>query len=345
GAAGGSNPIYNVDGTNITGVQPYSTSAGVSGPALDPIAGTGPDASVPAGYGFFGLCPYGTEARFTDLTTSVRTLPQLLQNNNFPFCSDLRPDIRHFCGALASPASPDKVLDEDDFTQANRCIDFYDVDDYARDWADYVAIAELPGSIGGGGTGRVSDQLLPTVFTIGFGINYGGTLDGTGVNCSTYTGADFDSCVRGDPAFQGGSGDSGTLRRERTADYMGEELLRYIADVGDNFQIDSDYWQLCASETDGTIPQTAPCLLSGFGNTENRINNFIYLNSTSPVWGVRGPCEQADWGSVDPYDRGDLYLPNAPGESCGNYFAAPSGNELQVVFNQIASRMFTRLSQ
>jgi hypothetical protein len=35
----------------------------------------------------------------------------------------------------------------------------------------------------------------------------------------------------------------------------------------------------------------------------------------------------------------------APGVSCGNYFNAPGQTELAEVFNEIASRMFTRLSQ
>ena len=39
-------------------------------------------------------------------------------------------------------------------------------------------------------------------------------------------------------------GDTANQQRDRNADYLGEELLRYIADVGDNFQIDNDYWQV-----------------------------------------------------------------------------------------------------
>jgi hypothetical protein len=34
-----------------------------------------------------------------------------------------------------------------------------------------------------------------------------------------------------------------------------------------------------------------------------------------------------------------------PQQSCGNYFFAPDGNELQFVFDEIASRMFTRLAR
>ncbi len=232
--------------------------------------------------------------------------------------------------------TPDSALDADFASAAPHCLDFYDVDDYARDWADWVGIAELPGAVLGGTTGRVSDQLLPTIFTIGFGLNYN---EGT-VTCSN------DNCIRGLEAAA--SSDTGNLMRDRNADYLGEELLRYIADVGDNFQIDSDYWQMCASQTIKPfdplfVPQTAPCLLSGFNNTENRIDNEIYLNNLSPEWGVRGPCEAAWTGAANA--RGNTFLPTTPQTSCGNYFVADNNAELQEVFNQIASRMFTRLSQ
>jgi hypothetical protein len=180
----------------------------------------------------------------------------------------------------------------------------------------------------------VSDQLRPTVFTIGFGINYG---DDTNTVCTN------DNCIRG--LEMGGGGDNLTRMRDRNADYLGEELLRYIADTGDNFQIDSDYWQFCASETDAAVDQTPPCLMAGIENTENRIENEIYMGSSAPDWGIRGPCEEPYTGADPVYGRGDVYDPLPPKASCGNYFAAPRGDQLQEVFNQIASRMFTRLSQ
>lgn len=337
GAAGGTNPIYNIQNTlpvpptsnnNIIGAQPFNVDGsgyrsplpGSGGP-IGPIAPYAGLDQSPGGYGYFGICPYGTEARPTELLKSLA----------FPYCSDLDPATRHYCGVQAVP--PNTVFEEDDLAQTNRCIDFYDVDDNARDWADWISIAELPGAPSGGNTGRVSDQLRPTIFTIGFGINYG---DDTNTVCTN------DNCVRG---LEPGTNDNGSRMRDRQADYLGEELLRYIADAGDNFQIDSDYWQLCASETDGPVPQVSPCLISGFGNTENRIGNFIYKSNTSPNWGVRGPCEQPYTGANPLTDRGDTYMPLAPKASCGNYFAAPRGDQLQEVFNQIASRMFTRLSQ
>lgn len=337
GAAGGTNPIYNIknplpvppaSNNNIIGVQPFnvdgggfrSPQAGSGGP-IGPVAPYAGLDQNPGGYGYFGICPYGTEARPTELLKSM----------SFPYCSDLDPATRHYCGVQAVP--PNTVFEQDDLAQANRCIDFYDVDDNARDWADWISIADLPGAPSGGNTGRVSDQLRPTIFTIGFGINYG---EDTNTVCTN------DNCVRG---LELGTNDTQARMRDRNSDYLGEELLRYIADVGDNFQIDSDYWQLCASETDGPVVQTAPCLIAGFGNPENRIGNFIYKSNTSPNWGVRGPCEQPYTGANPLTDRGDVYMPLAPKASCGNYFAAPRGDQLQEVFNQIASRMFTRLSQ
>lgn len=40
-----------------------------------------------------------------------------------------------------------------------------------------------------------------------------------------------------------------------------------------------------------------------------------------------------------------IIVPKAPGESCGNYFNATDGLELQLVFDEIAARMFTRLAR
>lgn len=347
GAAGASNPIATIQGTNIGGVRPYfrngsgvyDPQVGTGGPIGNTTLGTG-------GYGFFGLCPYGTEQSFTD-ATDIRTQPQLLVSNNFPNCSDLLPETRHFCGTYAAPA--DDSLDQDNFASTTRCIDFYDVDDYAKDYANWIGVADLPNAVGGTSFGRVSDQLLPTIFTIGYGFNYDTDTfgsDGNPINCA----GNLD-CVRGDPAAPPASGnDTNLLRRDRNADYLGEELLRYIADVGDNFQIDSDYWQLCQSETELAPPpqitNASPCLRSGFTNADHRIGNYIELRSLAPMWGVRGPCEETTWtGSPDPYLRGENFEPVAPKASCGNYFVASSGNQLQEVFDQIASRMFTRLSQ
>ncbi|MBI1258617.1 MAG: hypothetical protein GC204_14205 [Chloroflexi bacterium] len=324
GAAGGSNPItrYSPNNTDIHPVQPYAVDPG-SG-RLQPLPGDGgPVLGGPSGtnggYGIFGLCPYGTDP------ATGGTPTQLLTSLNFPFCSDLDPATRHYCGTVA--LNPDVALDANP-----TCYQFYDVDDYAHDWADWVGLADLPGSVSGGVTGRVSDQLLPTLFTIGYGINFDvGTLS----DCESAYGAGTAAlygCKRGDPAYPAINDASGR-QRLRDADYMGEELLRYIADVGDNFQIDSDYWQLNASQA----PMTCN------GTSSDRIGNCI--NLTSPNWGARGPCEAAWTDLANPNNRGNTFMPKPPAESCGNYFNAPTSQKLQEVFNEIASRMFTRLSQ
>lgn len=101
-------------------------------------------------------------------------------------------------------------------------------------------------------------------------------------------------------------------------DYLGEELLRYIGDVGDNFQIDDDYWQARMGSRIGNPP---------------------------PNWGQRGPCQTPWTGALNDPARGTAYDPLPPQISCGNYFSATDGAALEAVFNQIASRLFTRLSQ
>ena len=338
GAAGASNPITRYDpdagGPNpslpiapadpyqvIVGTSYYAPLKGVNGPNVSPNI---PDA---AGYGFFGLCPYGTAAQPS----------QLLSNDGtswFPFCMDMKPETRHFCGDIA--VSPDfqtgSILDADP-----NCFNYYNVDDYARDWADWVGVADL-NTGGATSTGRVSQQLLPTIFTIGYGVDYDGA---TGT----------DDYVRGIVDFSTLNLAQKRAARDRRADYLGEELLRYIADVGDNNQIDSDYWQLCLS-IGKTVAQDANyrpiCRDDGQPaprNAENRIPNYIDLYSTSPNWGSRGACE-TEWPStLSQALRGDSYRPKAPMTPCGNYFVAASGEQLEAVFDQIASRMFTRLSQ
>ncbi|MCC6803013.1 MAG: hypothetical protein IT319_09020, partial [Anaerolineae bacterium] len=319
GAAGASNPIYDINGSDIAPANPYAVDAGGY---LEPVDGIGgpicTDPSSPnypcpnnstGGYGFFGLCPYGTSTNPS----------QLLTGSSFPSCSDLQPQTRHYCGQVAY--IPDQALDKD--TSATGCINYYDVDDYARDWADWVAVADLPNALSGGTTGRVGDQLLPTIFTIGFGLNYN---NGQGVTCAT------DDCIRG---LTAGTGDNSGLQRLRNGDFLGEELLRYIADVGDNFEIDNDYWQLHASNA-ALYPGSALTNTCTGGATD-RLGNCVNLGA--PEWGTFGACE------TETTTHTGTWNPRAPLQSCGNYYVAASGQQLEDVFNQIASRMFTRLSQ
>ncbi len=315
GAAGASNPVTRIGSDeDIIQPQPYEkiASAAPSNPAVpsyvySPIAGTGGpvwnSTTGAAGYGAFGLCPYGDNN--ASAAVDDPGAAELLKSVEFPECSDLHPEYRHYCGTTA--IMPDDALVPADPT----CIDYYNVDDYARDWADCIGVADLPGATG---CTRFGDELLPTIFTIGFGLNYDVDSNGNHTICSA---TDYD-CIRG--ITSGGGSDNAILQRLRNADYLGEELLRYIADVGDNFQIDSDYWQQ---------------------DMGARLGNGI--DPLAPEWGQRGPCEEAYTGALN--GNGNTYDPKPPRQSCGNFYVASSGAELEQVFNEIASRMFTRLSQ
>ncbi len=290
GAAGASNVVTR-NGEAPTRSDPYAAAVGGPPGSLDPVnipldpSGPGSQYS----YGSYGLCPFGDAANPSEMLTSL----------DLPFCLDLDPSTRHFCGDIA--AIPDiRALDS-----YPNCYEFYDVDDYARDWADWIGLAEVPGAAVGAGSGRVSNQLVPTIFTIGFGLSFDyGDCD-YNTNGSFDTQAEWD-CQRGiNPA-----------NRSRRSLYLGEQVLRYIADVGDNNQIDDDQAQQQLGD---------------------RIANSVA--GASPNWGDRGPCEQAAGAQ-------GTFAPLPPGSSCGNYFSAETtGDSLRQVFNEIASRMFTRLSQ
>jgi len=87
------------------------------------------------------------------------------------------------------------------------CQDTYDVDDYARDWADWIGLSNLQGKPNNG-----ADQLVPSIFTIGFGLRFG--YDDAGNPIARCTATDYD-CLRGvSPANQ-----------SYVQDYLGEELL------------------------------------------------------------------------------------------------------------------------
>jgi hypothetical protein len=304
-------------------------------------------------YGAFGLCPPGTPTARTSLTREYAPG----EVARFPFCSDEAPETRHFCyapdkkpedrvgyvcsatGELTAvgrgthgfaPGSKDENyecnpplaegetvetynlrrgniydLDIGDWTNnvlnepspeltPDTCNPRYDVDDYARDWADYIGLAK--------GTG---EQQLPIIFTIGFGLNF--------ELASPTPNLDPD-----EPGYQPGPAGA------NVADYLGEELLRYIADVGDNNQIDTDYQQ-------------------------DYLDDRIWGNWAGDL-GLRGPCEKPN---NNPMQRPPgypttlalpVYDPLPPRTSCGNYYNAPNEAQLQLVFDDIASRMFTRLT-
>lgn len=301
-------------------------------------------------YGVFGLCPLGTPSQRSQLTRTNR--PEVV----FPFCSDEEPHTRHFCqppnknpanvgkscpgggGAYTygfAPGAFDEDYDcnapvEENLGNGNiydvdvgsyyaedetTCDIFYDVDDYARDWADYIGLAR-PGA---------GDQQLPTIFTIGFGL-------------------DFVEGSIGDPAdpnYQPG------VAARNISDWLGEELLRYIADVGDNNRIDTDYQQ---------------------DLREDKVLDGVMFTS-SERFGLRGPCEDpnvlpndgeryigqlvgngystSDAERIGPdavAGLGIMVRPLPPRQDCGNYYNAPDQARLTIVFNDIASRMFTRLA-
>jgi hypothetical protein len=296
GAAGASDPVAR-NGTTV-GVPANPFYRNLNG-HVEPQAGRDPtgmsaiiNADYPApglfGYGTFGVCPYGTASSPSELVDPVEL--------SFPTCSDEQPQTRHFCrqnGTTQAVQPNTMALDAHP-----ECITHYDVDDYARDWADWVGLANLSIYSQSGNT-RTGQEQLPTIFSIGFGLNY-----------------PRGNCAETDAACK---------RANNIEDFLGEELLRYIADVGDNFRIDDDYWQAHPDMQD-RLPSTS------------RVPAGTLQESN--LWGPRGPCEMPFNGT----NRG-FYQPLTPETSCGNYFAAPDGEQLELVFNEIASRMFTRLSQ
>lgn len=329
-------------------------------------------------YGAYGVCPYGTPDNPGELVRGADDPTPY----TFPYCSDESPMTRRFCdfrplltlprfdvrdamqdndyvpfvaagdnsnsrfasfvdgtgtlvytmkGGLPLPSNqtsspfpgPQTLNDEEPWNRANNnlydidlngldrfgnpCNPLYDVDDYARDWADFIGLSTF-----------FEDQnvVLPTIFTIGFGLEYPNrTLGGIPLDITDQSNTD-DLC------------------KLNPADCIGEQLLRYIADVGDNNVIDNDYYQDLYD--DGVV-------------------NFL----TNPIdFGPRDPCQTpfTPPGGANMYDtNGDFMLSEAeinvmygmlrPQLSCGNYYFAPDGNELQFVFDDIASRMFTRLAR
>ena len=309
GAAGASDPTRRL-GYETTVANPYSAG--------------NPDHNPPTvhrygergNYGSFGVCPYGQPTRFAELTDTAGE-----PSTVFPFCLDEDPTTRHFCypGTRAGldrrtsvggptfdvgfgPRAEDRNYDYGADAAVNaangRIYDFdvgdfpngvsedclyYDVDDYARDWADFV---------GGIEDDTAGNSLLPTIFTIGFGLS-----------------------------FEEGNNDC----EDNIADCLGEELLRYIADVGDNFRIDNDYQQ---DYTDNGL-----------------LDDSITTDGDSQTsYGQPGLCEPDDGSGYIVGSPPEINLLEA-GLSCGNYFNAPTPEELEIVFDEIASRMFTRISQ
>jgi hypothetical protein len=272
GAAAGSDPVRR-NGNNLTVPTVYNAYN---------------QPPVPGDYGVYGVCPYNGPTGYDG------PLVDQGWSRNFPYCSDVEPDTRHFCfDPLLKDSNGNNYVD---IARSQACQDVYDVDDFARDWADFIGLTDpFPAQVTADELGRENLQ-LPTIFTIGFGLDFQ-----NGAN----------TCV------------------DNVSDCLGEELLRYVADVGDNNRIDTDYEQdLRADE---------------------KLDKGLSFNED---WGARGPCEgpvnapyvspaQVPAGQMKQY----IVVPLPPKQSCGNYFNAPDATELQNVFDTIASRMFTRLTR
>lgn len=297
GAAGGTDPIGN-NGLNV-----------LPDPADYPY--TRYDQVVPfrVTYGAYGACPAGTPGNSELVDPSERPY-------GAPICMDDLPETRHFC---FNPETSDPTKIDVRNAGFPNCEIEYDADDYARDWADFITGIR---SVTAGASQSGLSQ-LPTIFTIGFGLNFELPPQGTGWGTTRC----MAGSIQTDPVASAFNNPSNTARSDH-ADCLGEELMRYIADVGDNFQIDTDYQQVLRSSYSTILP--APIERDEF-------------------FGVRGPCEEPE--SMLPISREsatDIYqliLPKPAGESCGNYFNAPNAEELNKVFNEITSRMFTRLTR
>ena len=199
GAAGATDPVPQSPGGTLDLPAPYEREDGSSDPAGNPAPDTG-------NYGVYGFCPVGTAADPTGYGA---------QNITSENCSDAdpSPDDRNACltdldgdpNAKDLSGEIEGVIDQ--FYNAADCAE-YNADDYARDWADFVA-RNRPGQ---------TDLQLPTIYTIGFNLEYENeddTLNNTpGVNA---------------------------LCEANIAACAGETLLRYIADIGDNGEYDADY--------------------------------------------------------------------------------------------------------
>lgn len=196
-------------------------------------------------------------------------------------------------------------VDIGDYSDPNNpCDPLYDPFDYARDWADYIAGVDEDES---------STAQLPIIFTIGFGLNFN----------------------LGDGSCQA-----------NIRDCLGEELLRYIADAGDNFRIDNDVHRDMRHNREQWRNNAG----AQYPTLDGSIDDDPDFD-----WGPKDPCEPDFYGN-DPSK--EFWRPNdpdnpttiadlrtrTPGESCGNYYNAPGLSELQRVFDEIASRMFTRLA-
>jgi hypothetical protein len=280
------------------GTDPMTTASGgalLAASNLFPINAIEYSQAASGGqYGSYGACPYGTAAN-----------PGPLTDDNFstvrPYCSDRFPETRTLCTTVDANGQVSTTVG------TTSCFERYDADDYARDWADFVAKIENP-KLTIDPVQQRSWALIqrPTIYTIGFGLDFRVTnRDGLAWDPGCL--ADSDDC-------------------------LGEELLRYIADVGDNNRVDSDWQQ---------------------DRIDDGVVNLSLRNPSRDDWGDRGPCENPLPGGIDLNSPGQdvatarvgMLQPLAHGESCGNYYNAPDQRRLRAVFDDIAGKLFTRITR
>jgi len=235
------------------------------------------------------------------------------------------------------------------------CDPLYDVEDYARDWADYIAIANI-----GSATGNTQ---VPTIFTIGFGIEFTTRFnpDNLTINYLTDINKPVNDPVNADAAQQNVAG----LCAWNVDRCLGEQLLRYIADIGDNNRVDNDYYQDLMYEwyqftlapgtdlvADGVVNRPLPrpfgsrdaCQTQDVGHTADSYdtnNNGKIMDMVTSVQGGITVTKRVSDGNEFTNEWGQLRA----NVSCGNYYYSPNADQLQFIFDDIASRMFTRLSR
>ena len=310
GAAGASDPVRR-NGEKLNTPNPYFVNPSTGN--FDPIPGE---------YGTFGLCPYGEPGIRGELSDIIAEM-DANGSPRFPYCSDEDPASRQNCDFRPANTTDDNPLWDNDFEEnpnddlGNPITDtdgiiqwnqdrgnlydvdigtqdctFYDVDDYARDWADFIALRDEDAA---------GEELLPTIYTIGFGL----TFD------------DVD--------------DPEVYSLDHIGDFLGEQMLRYIADVGDNNRLDNDYYQSWKENT--TLVHELPEGFDGRGPCQTEV-----------AYAPDGSYDFDSSGGLDGDEVALMYEPLPVRQDCGNYFNAPSADQLEFVFDSIASKLFTRLT-
>ncbi|MFZ4828277.1 MAG: TadE/TadG family type IV pilus assembly protein [Phototrophicaceae bacterium] len=259
GAANGTERIDVDPNTGATDPSPYNPAPSAYNPQPGQ-AGFVAGAGRRGDYGALGFCPHGTVGGNPYDSPGAQGYADPDRDN--VLCNDTKPYERNYCNTdrdgdgIKTELELDGVLIQTlaspgTFSYAgNACRELYNADDYARDWADYVAMER----------GSDSLNILPSIFTIGYGL----TFDDT-------TGSD--------------------ICQDNLEDCLGEELLKYIADVGDNNRYDDDYPKIVELDTNSNV----------------------------------------------------VLRPANIETTYGNYFNAPDDSGLDQVFDEIASRMFTRI--